>query len=216
MKDLADRSRLFPEVVHIPNCLDPMFLKPPDTRNVTSDSRALRVVAVASDWSDKRKGLNLLLEVAKRVATTTNAKFTLVGKIPNGLEPQGWNVEFLGSVPAMASLIQILDASDVFLNLSSADNLPSTLIEAQARELPVVTGSAGGCPEVVADGFTGLVRDSVEDISRALEHLSQDRELVARLGRAGRAATISTFSPEVVSRQHVDLYARLQEGYANI
>lgn len=213
MKDLANRSGLFSEVVHIPNCLDPTFLNPPSTRSVTCDTDALRVVAVASDWSDKRKGLDLLIEVTKRVATTTRAKFTIVGKTTNDLQADGCHVEFLGDVTDTESLIRILDSNDVFLNVSLADNLPSTLIEAQARSLPVVTGSAGGCPEVVADGVTGFVRESADDISRAIDALARARELVSRMGRAGRSLTLSTFSPEVVSRQHLDLYARLQDNH---
>ena len=60
--------------------------------------------------------------------------------------------------------------------------------EQSACALPVVVSDAGGLPEVVRDGETGLVvpRNDVSALQAALERLVLDSALRARLGRAGR------------------------------
>jgi glycosyltransferase involved in cell wall biosynthesis len=63
------------------------------------------------------------------------------------------------------------------------------VIEASACGLPVVVSEAGGLPEVVEDGRTGLViaRDRPDLLADALLRLAGDAALRHRLGEAGRA-----------------------------
>ncbi len=63
-------------------------------------------------------------------------------------------------------------------------------IEAFRSERPVVTAAdSGGVLEFVEDGVTGLVAPeaSPRELANRLDSLFRDRELAARLGRAGRA-----------------------------
>lgn len=63
-------------------------------------------------------------------------------------------------------------------------------VEAFRSERPVVTtADAGGVLELVGDGTTGLVAPSSapKEIAARLDRLHRDRDLAARLGRAGRA-----------------------------
>ena len=62
------------------------------------------------------------------------------------------------------------------------------VIEASACALPVVVSDAGGLPEVVRDGETGLVvpRNDVPALQAALKRLVLDAGLRESLGRAGR------------------------------
>jgi L-malate glycosyltransferase len=63
------------------------------------------------------------------------------------------------------------------------------VIEASACALPVVVSDAGGLPEVVRDGQTGLVvpRDDVPALQAALKRLLLDATLRDQIGRAGRS-----------------------------
>lgn len=63
------------------------------------------------------------------------------------------------------------------------------VIEASACALPVVVSDAGGLPEVVRHGETGLVvpRDDAAALQAALTRLVLDGALRTALGRAGRA-----------------------------
>ena len=49
------------------------------------------------------------------------------------------------------------DAADIYLNGSEIDNQPLSLLEAFACGLPIVTTDAGGIPDIVTDGKTGMI-----------------------------------------------------------
>ena len=64
------------------------------------------------------------------------------------------HVSFLGhrnDIPAL------LNKADIFVLPSLVDNMPLAVIEAQLSELPVVVTNAGGLPEMVENGKTGLI-----------------------------------------------------------
>ncbi len=56
-----------------------------------------------------------------------------------------------------AKLNLAMRAADVFVYPTLADNHPLVLLEAAAQELPVVSYSVGGVPEIIAHGATGLL-----------------------------------------------------------
>ena len=66
------------------------------------------------------------------------------------------NTEFIGRV-GHEKVTELYDAADIFLNGSSIDNQPLSLLEAFACGLPVVTTDAGGIPDMVVTEKTGLV-----------------------------------------------------------
>ena len=51
----------------------------------------------------------------------------------------------------------VYDEADIFLNGSEIDNQPLSILEAFSCGLPVVTTDAGGIPDIVEDGRTGMV-----------------------------------------------------------
>jgi glycosyltransferase involved in cell wall biosynthesis len=66
------------------------------------------------------------------------------------------NTAFIGRVDP-ASIVDVYDAADVFLNASEIDNQPLSILEAFSCGLPIVTTGAGGIPDMVHDGKTGMV-----------------------------------------------------------
>lgn len=64
------------------------------------------------------------------------------------------DVKFLGNQENVAS---ILKQADLFVFPSLQDNLPYAVMEAQIAGLPVVASDAGGIPEMVKNGETGLI-----------------------------------------------------------
>ena len=66
------------------------------------------------------------------------------------------NTKFIGQVAPFA-IDDLYDAADIFLNGSEIDNQPLSILEAFSCGLPVVTTDAGGIPDIVEDGRTGMV-----------------------------------------------------------
>lgn len=66
------------------------------------------------------------------------------------------NTKFVGQV-APHAIDDVYDAADIFLNGSEIDNQPLSILEAFSCGLPVVTTDAGGIPDIVEDGKTGMV-----------------------------------------------------------
>jgi glycosyltransferase involved in cell wall biosynthesis len=83
---------------------------------------------------------------------------------------------------------QVLSAFDIFALPSYEESFGYVFIEAMAAGLPVVTTNAGGVPEIVEDGVTGIlcVPKKAEEIYRALEKLVLQKELREKMGIAGR------------------------------
>ena len=68
------------------------------------------------------------------------------------------------------------------------DGIPVVILEALAMELPVVTTSISGIPEVVVDGKTGLLvkPGSADELAAAIMRLYSDPKLRQKMGKSGR------------------------------
>jgi glycosyltransferase involved in cell wall biosynthesis len=86
-------------------------------------------------------------------------------------------------------------AMDVFALTSRSEGMPLVVLEAWAAARPVVTSNAGGLPDLIDDGRTGILFPSGDELmlSEALCGLLVDRELAARLGVAGRREVESRY-----------------------
>ncbi len=75
------------------------------------------------------------------------------------------------------------------------DGIPNVLVEAMAMQLPVVSTSISGIPELVQSGVNGLLvasRDEVR-LAEAIRALFDNPGLRQRLGRAARARVLESF-----------------------
>ncbi len=103
-------------------------------------------------------------------------------------------VRFLTNVPD-ADLPALYNSAEIYLGLSRPEELMIegfgiSLTEASACGIPVIGGRAGGIPDAVRHGETGLLVDSTDlhAIVESVRALLGDPELGRRLGRAGRRA----------------------------
>ena len=121
-------------------------------------------------------------------------------------------VRFLGAVPDARTLY---DGFDVVISASDAEGLPNVVLEAAAAARPIVATAAGGTPEIVIDGVTGLLVPvgDTESLGRGLGLLLHDRELALRLGVAARAHAAGAFGVERFVAETADLYEEMSHRH---
>lgn len=103
-------------------------------------------------------------------------------------------VELPGWVAGEAKA-RLLARAGIFLLPSRFEGVPMALLEAQAAGLPVVATRVGGIPQVVTDGFNGMLAepDDVASLVTALKVLLADGGLARRMGEAGRERVLDGY-----------------------
>jgi dTDP-4-amino-4,6-dideoxygalactose transaminase/glycosyltransferase involved in cell wall biosynthesis/SAM-dependent methyltransferase len=165
-----------------------------------SRSRHERPVILSIARFVEKKGLIFLVEAFNQLcAARVDAELRLVGYGPeeSGLrQAAGGNtrVRFLGSM-SEAETRRAYAEADIFClpcirtATGDADGIPTTVLEAMAFKLPVVSTNLLSTPCYIRDGRDGLLvepRDPAS-LSNALKRLCTDAGLREEMGRRGRA-----------------------------
>jgi glycosyltransferase involved in cell wall biosynthesis len=109
-----------------------------------------------------------------------------------------------------ADLVEVIGAMDVSVQCSLSENYGGT-IESLLMSRPMVATRAGGMPEVVIDGETGLlvpVHDP-EALAEAILRLIEDPQLARRLGEAGRARMLEHHTIQRTIDEVIEVYREL-------
>lgn len=116
-------------------------------------------------------------------------------------------VLFTGNYDDVPSL---LAASDVAVQCSLTENLGGT-IESLLMERPTVATRAGGMPESVRDGETGILVSPANpgELAAAILRLLENREEAAALGKAGRELMLDRFTLARTISDLASAYARV-------
>ena len=80
-----------------------------------------------------------------------------------------------------------------------------------ACEVPVVAARAGGIPEVVEDGVTGVLAEvgDVDSMAHAALNILRNRDVYTRMGQAARTRAVEHFHPSLIVPHYLDAYAEL-------
>lgn len=201
----------------IPNPVDTERYRPGDraeARRRLGLAPGSRVVlfGAAADLRDRRKGFADLERALQRLVAEgawedpALVVFGASGDVPS-LEG-AITVKALGRIASEDDLASVYNAADVFVVPSDEDNLPNTLLEAQACGIPCVAYDAGGIGDAVSDGRTGLLvaRGDVDGLAAAIGRLLGDGGLRAAFGEAARRRATQTFSYARIGAAYLDAY----------
>jgi len=106
---------------------------------------------------------------------------------------------------------EVLAAADVFCMPSHHEGSPISLIEAMHAGLPCVVTAAGGMPEMVTDGESGVVLEPGNSaaLAAALEGVIRDRGRASELGRRASLVAAETHTPRAMTARYRRIYAEL-------
>ncbi len=140
------------------------------------------------------KGVTYLIEAMKKV----DAKLVIVGDGPLREEleqqarEQGDKIFFLGSkthneLPSIYASADAFVAPSVTASDGGREGFGLVLLEAMASDIPIVASNSGGIPQVIQDGYNGLLCEekNVEQLSDKLNSVLTDETLRNRLLQGG-------------------------------
>jgi glycosyltransferase involved in cell wall biosynthesis len=157
-------------------------------------------------WAQKQKGAYVLLNALRElVARDVKVDVTLMAVTESlrdefamaGLDRHVRMLDFLSHDEALATLRR----SDVFLQISSSEGFPNTLLEAMALGCAAIVTPVGAVPEVVgADGECAFIIPAGDAAMLAdrMIRLAADRDLLARMAAAAQARIAERFTERTV------------------
>jgi len=174
---------------------------------VAPDRPLLLTTAALVDHKDHATAIRAVARCRAHVRLVIAGEGPLRAALDRLIEAEGVGdrVQLLGQREDVPDL---LAAADLYLASSHLEGLCTALMDAGRAGLAVVGTSAGGIPEVVRDGETGLLappRDPAALAAR-VDRLVQDPPLRERLGRAAAARVEQAFSVDRMVAGTVQAY----------
>lgn len=110
-------------------------------------------------------------------------------------------------------VLQLVKSADLFVMSSVTEGLGSAVLDAMAMSLAVVGTRAGGIPEAVVDGETGLLVPPGEPgpLAAAIVRLLDDAALRTKYGQAGAERVATHFGVDRLVEGTIEVYARAIE-----
>jgi glycosyltransferase involved in cell wall biosynthesis len=226
------------ERVHVfPNALDPLFVEAktgdtdsptsPETGSPHAERSVSPVFAPANaciltvcrlDPRERYKGVDHLIRALPAVrARHPAARLVVVGDGPDRLRLEEISrqlgvdgaIEWAGAVDDEALKARYRDSA-LFAMPSRKEGFGIVFLEAMSFAKPVIAARAGGAPEVVEDGATGLLvtYGDVEALAERINRMLGDPMLRRRLGEAGRRRVETEFSFEAMRRRLFEVLDR--------
>jgi len=180
-KDLGYPSKIIGNIANIEsftfkerNSFQPVVIS---TRNLTpvyNIQCALRAFSVL-----QRKFPSAILYVAGDGPDMTSCKGL-------ALELNLKNVNFLGNLPNEEVPVY-MGKAHIFINTSTIDNMPGSILEAYACGLPVVSTDVGGIPYMVEDTISGLLakNNDHQELGNHLIKIVEDPDFAVSLVKRG-------------------------------
>ncbi|WP_100404807.1 glycosyltransferase family 4 protein [Bacillus solitudinis] len=121
------------------------------------------------------------------------------------------HVKFLGDRKDVPSLMRI---ADIMILPSLQDNLPFSIMEAQVIGLPVIASTAGGIPEMIIDGETGLLfeKENSMDLKEQISRLIGDNKLYLHLNDIEKRVGRKKWSSKALAVNTIKEYIKVLKG----
>jgi glycosyltransferase involved in cell wall biosynthesis len=154
------------------------------------------------------KGPDRAIEIASRAG----AKLKMAAKIDEADWPY-WettieplvaahsNVEFVGEVADREKAAFLGNASALLFPIDWPEPFGMVMIEAMSCGTPVIAWCCGSVPEIIEDGVSGFICESIEEAVRGVQ----------RIGSLSRARCRQEFEKRFCARQMAEGYVRVYE-----
>lgn len=210
-------------IYHIPHGLDlekfKVLSKGPIRERLGISADAKVIIFIAQRIKNNFfKGGEDLLKILKSIneKTTLPIHVLLMGgeKMPELQELKNLIIHSLGYVSEEEKIIESLNAADLFLYPTRADNFPLVLLETIACGTPCVTFDVGGCGEIIQDKVSGyLIKNfDTDDAAKKTLEVLANPELLKELSQKARIFAEENFSDKKIATAYHDLFLKLKQN----
>jgi glycosyltransferase involved in cell wall biosynthesis len=169
---------------------------------------------------DVRKKNIILAEALGLISEDYEIKWTLIGALPDDLNPvyqdferkledlpDQVEVEIVGEIEHN-KVLDIMDMSDIYVLPSANEPASFSHLEAMARGLPVICSDTNGTSTYVQENVNGFVfkTDDCRSLAKCLIELIGDKNLVRRMGYNSWKLVKENHRPEQVADKFVRLF----------
>jgi len=196
-------------------CLSALSLQLKEQLKIPSNAITIGVVGRLV----KAKGYSYFLESAKQITCDfDNTYFIFVGDGPlkEDLINQAQKLNIAEKVifaGIQTDMNLIYDMLNIFVISSIDEGLPLVLLEAMAKEKPIVTTDVGAIPNVITDNENGLLIPSKNfpALTHAIIELIKDENKATKLAKKARKTVEEKFSSKIMTKQYIEVYKKLLE-----
>ena len=210
----AKRSKLLDgqKITSIPNPIDLHIYN----RGVKTEARQRlglpldkKLILFASQRvTNENKGMGYLIEACRRLQDLSQVAVLILGGHAEEVVAQLPLEAFpLGYVNDEHRIVDIYNATDVFVLPSLSENLPNTIMEAMACGVPCVGFRVGGIPEEIdhkKNGYVAEYRNS-EDLARGIRWILTEADYQALSDNAVHKV-VQNYSQHSVAMKYLDVY----------
>lgn len=206
--------------------VDPSWLRPQRSREEVRAELGLPPQApcvVLSGNVQPWKGQHVLVEAASRLRhAIPELRCLIVGGIHRAGEEYARELKRLCTAHGLAEqviftgfrkdVVDVVNAADVVVHTSvRPEPFGRVILEGMLLGKPVIAAGAGGVPELIEDGRTGILvpPGDAEALAAALKRVLADPEVAAALGQAGRVSAEQKFSLRNQIQQMEEIYESL-------
>lgn len=177
-----------------------------DEYNIPKDFKIIGNIAEFTGFKDHYTWVDTVKILIDR--NNIKAKYILVGKgsmkeeIRNYVSEKGLDDDIIFA-GFRKDIPKILPEFDLFLFTSKNEPTGGVLLESYACKVPIVAANAGGIPEVIVDGKTGLLAEvgNATDFADKVELLLEDENLQKEFVENGYQYLLENFTKDVISRR---------------
>ena len=170
----------------------------------------------AMNLDNQRKGAKLLVKALKTLENHAEVRCLVFGSGSLGQSADLPRMIEMGKVSDDRTRRLVYSAADAFVLPSTEDNLPLTGLEAMACGTPVIGFDAGGIPDYVVPGKTGLLASNgnAEHLGHRLQFAVANPGAMQVMGQQARQSITNQFESETQARRYIELYHQIS-GTAN-
>jgi glycosyltransferase involved in cell wall biosynthesis len=182
-------------IEEVTGAIDSKWLR---TNPRTDHSELLRFLFIGRN--ERRKGIEELHSVIKKLLLNETFEFHFIGPIPNSVRIKNPRVIYHGSISDSEKIISIIDQSDILVTPSYSEGMPNVILEGMARGLAVIATNVGAVNIEVDPACGWLISPGSENelLSAMILALRMDTEVLKQMQETSRRKVLNQFLwPEV-------------------